>query len=57
MKIEWRKYNINGREIEALVTINESLDRWRLKRLFTRWKKLNDDIKKISTRGINYERT
>src|SRR3989344_5877863 len=53
MKIEWRKYNINGKEIEALVTIHESLDRWRLRRLFSRWKKLNDDIKRISTRGIN----
>jgi len=36
MKIEWRKYNINGKEIEALVTISEKLDRWRLRRLFTR---------------------
>jgi len=53
MRIEWRKYNINGKEIEALVTISEKLDRWRLRRLFARWKKLNDDIKRMSTRGIN----
>jgi hypothetical protein len=53
MKIEWRKYNINGKEIEALVTIFEAFDRWRLKRLYLKWKRLNEDIKKISTRGIN----
>ncbi|MEK6856291.1 MAG: Bsp6I family type II restriction endonuclease [Nanoarchaeota archaeon] len=53
MRIEWRKYNIKGNEIEALVTISERLDRWRLRRLYLRWKKLNDSIKKISTRGIN----
>ena len=53
MKIEWRKYQINGKEIEALVTIPESLDQWRLRRLYSKWKKLNSAIKKISTRGIN----
>ncbi len=53
MKIEWRKYQISGKEIEALVTIPETLDRWRLRRLYSKWKKLNDSIKKISTRGIN----
>ena len=53
MKIEWRKYKINGKEIEALVSIFETLDRWKLRRLYSRWNKLNRDIKKISTRGIN----
>ena len=53
MKIEWRKYSIKGKEIEALVTISERLDRWRLRKLYFKWKKLNDAIKKISTRGIN----
>ena len=53
MKIEWRKFSIKGKEIEALITVTEKLDRRRIKRLFSRWKKLNDDIKKISTRGIN----
>lgn len=53
MRIEWHNFSINGREVEALVTLFGSWDRWKLKRLFFRWKKLNDDIKKISTRGIN----
>ena len=53
MKIEWRKYNLSGKEIEALVTLFEPLDRWRLRKLYFRWKKLNDSIKEISTRGIN----
>jgi hypothetical protein len=53
MRIEWKKYNILEKEIEALVTIFEKLDRWKLRRLYFRWKNLNDDIKKISTRGIN----
>lgn len=53
MRIEWRKYEINGKEIEALVTVPDGLDRWRLRRLYFKWKKLNDSIKKISTRGIN----
>ncbi|MEK6925061.1 MAG: Bsp6I family type II restriction endonuclease [Nanoarchaeota archaeon] len=53
MRIEWRKYEINGKEIDALVTIPERLDRWRLRRLYSKWKKLNKSIKKISTRGIN----
>ena len=53
MKFEWKKYQINSKEIEALVTTFEPLDRWKLKRLYFRWKKLNDSIKIISTRGIN----
>jgi hypothetical protein len=53
MRIEWKKYDILEKEIEALVTIFERLDRWKLRRLYFRWKNLNDDIKKISTRGIN----
>ena len=51
MKIEWKKYNINGKEIEALSARYEFGDRWKIKRLYFRWKKLNDDIKKISTRN------
>lgn len=53
MRIEWRKYKIAEKEIEALVTIPERLDRWRLRRLYIKWKRLNDDIKKISTGGVN----
>ncbi len=53
MKIEWQTYAVKGQKIEALVTVFETLDKWRLRRLFSRWKKLNDDIKKFSTRGIN----
>lgn len=53
MKIQWRRCEVKGKDIEALVTIPERLDRWRLRRLYFRWKKLNDSIKKISTRGIN----
>ena len=53
MKIQWRRYEVKGKDIEALVTIPERLDRWRLRRLYFRWKKLNDSIKKISTIKIN----
>lgn len=53
MKLEWKKYNIKGKEVEALSAIYEFGDKWKIKRLYFRWKKLNDAIKKISTRGIN----
>jgi hypothetical protein len=58
MKIGWKKFNIKGKEIEALVTSIEGFrDKWKIKRLYNRWKSLNDDLKKISTRGINLPET
>jgi hypothetical protein len=53
MKICWKKFNINGKEIEALATTVEKFDRWKLKRLYKLWLRLNNAIKRISTRGIN----
>ena len=53
MKIEWREVNIKGRKIKALLTIKEKSDRELLKNLYSDWKKLNDRLKAISTRGIN----
>jgi hypothetical protein len=54
MEIQWRKYNLKNKEIEALVTILSPKDRRKLKKLYKIWKKLNDKLKTISTRGINF---
>jgi len=53
MKIEWKEVNIKGRKIKALLTIKEKSDRKLLKNLYSDWKKLNNRLKAISTRGIN----
>jgi len=53
MKIVWAEVNVNGEKIWAQITHKEEKDRESLKKLYFDWKKLNDDIKKISTRGIN----
>ena len=57
MKIEWKEVNIKGRKIKALLTIKEKSDRELLKNLYSDWKKLNDRLKAISTRGINLPET
>jgi hypothetical protein len=57
MKIEWKEVKIKGRKIKALLTINEKSDRKLLKNLYIDWKKLNDRLKAISTRGINLPET
>jgi hypothetical protein len=54
MKIEWRTYNIRNELVQARVTILSPIrDRRKLRKLYNMWKKLNDLLKKISTRGIN----
>jgi len=53
MRIDWVKYKINGRTIKARVTIPEKDDQKTLSEIYFTWKKLNDSLKKISTRGIN----
>ncbi|MGA2130447.1 MAG: Bsp6I family type II restriction endonuclease [Candidatus Pacearchaeota archaeon] len=53
MKIGETELNINGKTIKALVTKSEKGDRELLKSLYSDWKKLNDRLKAISTRGIN----
>lgn len=53
MKIDWRDYEINGEKIKALVSIDEKEDRALLKELYFEWKNLSDEIKNISTRGLN----
>lgn len=53
MKISWKKVKVNTNEIEALITIPGKFDKWKLKKLYNLWSKLNNAIKKISTRGIN----
>jgi hypothetical protein len=53
MKVDWRKIKVNGKVIEAKITIKEKGDRKKLKHLFKLWLKLNNLIKKISTRGVN----
>jgi len=53
MKIDWQEYDINGKKINALVSIHEKGDKQSLKLLYTEWKKLSYGIKAISTRGVN----
>jgi len=53
MKIIWAKVNVNGNLIYAQITHKEKNDEQLLKKLYLDWNKLNKDIKKISTRGIN----
>ncbi len=57
MKIEWKDVKIKGKKIKALLTIKEKSDRTLLKNLYSDWKKLNDRLKSISTRGINLPET
>ena len=57
MKIEWKEVNIKDKKIKALLTIKEKSDRKILKELYSDWKKLNDRLKTISTRGINLPET
>ena len=57
MKKGWCKFKINGKVVEALTTIAEKGDRKLLRNLYVRWKSLNDDLKAISTRGINLPET
>jgi hypothetical protein len=57
MKIEWKNVEIKGRKIKALLTIKEKGDGELLKNLYSDWKKLNDRLKAISTRGINLPET
>ena len=53
MKIEWKDVEIKGKKIKALLTIKEKPDQEIIKNLYFDWKKLNDRLKAISTRGIN----
>lgn len=53
MKKEWKTFNINGKNVDALVTVIEKGDRELIKKHYFTWKKLNDNLKAISTRGIN----
>ena len=53
MKIGEQDILIKGKKVKAKVTIKETGDRELLKSLYSDWKKLNDRLKKISTRGIN----
>src|SRR3989338_9380004 len=57
MKIEWKEVKIEGKKIKALLTIKEKSDRELLKNIYSDWKKLNDRLKAISTRGINLPET
>src|SRR3989344_6555757 len=57
MKIEWKEVKIKGRKIKALLTIKEVGDRELIRNLYIDWKKLNDRLKAISTRGINLPET
>lgn len=57
MKIGAQEILIKGKKIKARVTIKEAGDRELLKSLYFDWKKLNDRLKAISTRGINLPET
>ena len=57
MKIEWKEFTIKGKKILARVSIDERGDKQLIKRLYQDWKKLNDRLKKIGTRGINLPET
>ena len=53
MEIVWKEILMNGKKINAKVTLYKRGDRRRIRYLYKLWKKLNDKIKLISTRGIN----
>jgi len=53
MKRIIKKLKIEGRLHKVELMIIEKKDRAFLKRLFEEWKKTNEDVKKIGTRGIN----
>jgi len=53
MKIIWRELKINNKNFKARITVYEFGDRRKLRLLYKLWKKLNDKIKLISTRGVN----
>ncbi len=53
MKIGWQDIKIKGRKVKAFLTLKEAGDKKLLKNLYSDWKKLNDRLKVISTRGIN----
>jgi len=57
MIIEWKDFNVNGKTITARVSIDEKGDRKLIKKLYHDWKKLNDRLKAIGTRGINLPET
>lgn len=53
MRIDWKDINVNGETIKAKITIKEKGDKELLKKFYFEWKNLNDNLKRISTRGIN----
>jgi len=53
MKKAWKEYTLKGKKITALVNIFEEGDKKLIRDLYFSWKDVNDNIKKISTRGIN----
>jgi hypothetical protein len=57
MRIEWKKFNIDNKIVEARVSIDERGDRKLIKKLYQDWKNLNDRLKIIGTRGINLPET
>jgi len=57
MRIEWKDFKVNGKKINARVSIKEKGDRKLIKDLYHDWKKLNDRLKAIGTRGINLPET
>lgn len=57
MEISWKKFNINGKTVEAKVTNYSKGDRQMLKDLYFLWSDLNNKLKSISTRGINLPET
>lgn len=58
MKIVWKEYSIGSKIVQAQVTVfNSRFDRRKIRTLYKMWKRLNDALKKISTRGINLPET
>jgi len=53
MEIVWKEILVNGKKVKARITTYKLGDRRRLRALYKLWKKLNDKIKLISTRGVN----
>ncbi len=53
MQTEWEEITVDGNSVQALITRLEKGDKEFLRDIYFRWKKLNEDIKKESTRGIN----
>jgi hypothetical protein len=57
MREVWQNFVLGGKPVDARLSVLEKKDRKVIKDLYHDWKKLNDRLKAISTRGINLPET